>query len=113
MRKFSWAGEYALLGVESSRGSCREHRLISTEEESRLRNLLQQSDRAYSSGDAERALQLLFEAQKLEPHHPLVLNTAGLRALAMGKASEAADLLRRALAQDGKNPALWVNLAAA
>jgi tetratricopeptide (TPR) repeat protein len=83
----------------------------SQEEENRLRALVQQSDRAYSSRDLDRATQLLNEAQKIAPQHPLVLNSAAMRALDAGFGLEAAELLQRALAGDDRNPAIWVNLA--
>jgi aspartyl/asparaginyl beta-hydroxylase (cupin superfamily) len=87
--------------------------LVSTEEENRLRALVQQSDRAHAAGDPSRAMQLLVEAQKLVPDHPLVLNTTAIRALEAGHPVQAAELLRRAIARDDRDPALWVNLAAA
>jgi aspartate beta-hydroxylase len=87
--------------------------LISSEEENRLRGLLQQSEQAFASRDTNRGMQLLDEARKLSPDHPLVLNSAAMRALESGHAPQAAELLRRAIVRDGRNPALWVNLAAA
>jgi aspartate beta-hydroxylase len=87
--------------------------LISSEEENRLRGLLQQSEQAFASRDTSRGMQLLDEARKLSPDHPMVLNSAAMRALESGHAPQAAELLRRAIARDGRNPALWVNLAAA
>jgi tetratricopeptide (TPR) repeat protein len=85
----------------------------SQEEENRLRALVQQSDRAHAARDPERAMQLLNEAQKIAPQHPLVLNSAAMHALDAGFGPEAAELLQRALARDDRNPAIWVNLAAA
>jgi aspartate beta-hydroxylase len=86
---------------------------LGAEEENRLRTLVQQSERAYAAGDAQRGIQLLFEAQKLAPEHPAVLNAAGVRALDAGHGAQAVDLLRRAIARDENNATLWVNLAAA
>jgi aspartate beta-hydroxylase len=85
----------------------------SPEEETRVRTLVQQSDRAHAAREPERAMQLLNEAQKIAPQHPLVLNSAALRALEAGLGREALELLRRALERDDRNPAIWVNLAAA
>jgi tetratricopeptide (TPR) repeat protein len=85
----------------------------SQEEENRLRALVQQSDRAYSSRDLDRAAQLLTEAQKIAPQHPMVLNSAAMHALDAGHGREAVELLQRAVARDDRNPAIWVNLAAA
>jgi aspartyl/asparaginyl beta-hydroxylase (cupin superfamily) len=87
--------------------------LVSTEEENRLRSLVQQSDRAHAAGDPSRAMQLLVEAQNLVPDHPLVLNTTAVRALGAGHPAQAAQLLRRAIAREDRDPTLWVNLAAA
>jgi aspartyl/asparaginyl beta-hydroxylase (cupin superfamily) len=87
--------------------------LVSTEEENRLRGLVQQSDRAHAAGDPSLAMQLLMEAQKLVPDHPLVLNTTALRALEAGHSAQAAELLRRAIAREGRDPTLWVNLSVA
>lgn len=58
-------------------------------------------------------MQLLAEAQKIAPEHPLVLNSAAMHALDAGFGREAAELLQRALGRDDRNPAIWVNLAAA
>ncbi len=87
--------------------------MSSQEEENRLRALVQQSDRAYASRDAVRAAQLLSEAQKVAPEHPLVLNSAAMRALDAGFGPQAVELLQRALAREDRNPAIWVNLASA
>jgi aspartate beta-hydroxylase len=85
----------------------------SQEEENRLRALVQQSDRAHAAREPERAMQLLNEAQKIAPQHPLVLNSAAMHALDAGYGREAVELLQRALSRDDRNPAMWVNLAAA
>lgn len=87
--------------------------MSSQEEENRLRALVQQSDRAHAARDPERAKVLLNEAQKIAPQHPLVLNSAGMRALDAGHGPQAVELLQRALARDDRNPAVWVNLASA
>ncbi|MBC8026644.1 MAG: aspartyl/asparaginyl beta-hydroxylase domain-containing protein [Steroidobacteraceae bacterium] len=87
--------------------------MSSQEEEKTLRALVQQSDRAYASRDADRAAQLLNEAQKIAPQHPLVLNSAAMRALDAGYGPQAVELLQRALSGDDRNPAIWVNLAMA
>ncbi len=49
----------------------------------------------------------------MAPESPLVLNTAGIRALDAGRPVEAADLLRRALERDDRIASIWVNLASA
>ncbi len=87
--------------------------MSSQEEENRLRALVQQSDRAHAAREPDRAMQLLKEAQKIAPQHPLVLNSAAMQALDAGFGREAVELLQRALASDDRNPAIWVNLAAA
>ena len=58
-------------------------------------------------------MQFLNEARKIAPQHPTVLNSAAMHALDAGFGREAAELLQRALARDDRNPAIWVNLAAA
>ena len=87
--------------------------MVTTEEEARVRALLDESERAYAARDGANAARLLFEAQKLVPDHPLVLNAAGIRALSEGHAPQACELFQRALARDTKTAALWVNLAVA
>jgi aspartyl/asparaginyl beta-hydroxylase (cupin superfamily) len=87
--------------------------MASTEEEKRVRSLLDQSERAYAARDGAAAMRLLLEARSIAPEHPLVLNVAGIRALAEGAAAEAVELLRRAIAREDKVAALYVNLAAA
>ena len=81
-------------------------------DESRIRTLLEQSERASAASDGAEALRLLLEARKLSPEHPLVLNAAGVLALRQGHAEQAQDLFERALA-GRKSAALYVNLAAA
>jgi aspartate beta-hydroxylase len=85
--------------------------MASSAEETRIRSLVQQSERAYAARDSRAAMQLLFEAQKLAPDHPLVLNAAGLQALDSGHAAQANELFRRATEHDESNPGFWVNLA--
>jgi aspartate beta-hydroxylase len=87
--------------------------LGAAEEESRLRTLMQQSNRAWAAGDAQGAARFLAEAQKLSPDHPAVLNAAGLRALETGQGAQAVEILRRAVGRQDDNVTLWVNLAAA
>lgn len=83
------------------------------QEERRVRALLEQSERASTAGDRPTSKRLLSEARQLAPEHPMVLNLAGIHALNEGRAEEAEAQFRRALAQDERNPALWINLAAA
>jgi aspartyl/asparaginyl beta-hydroxylase (cupin superfamily)/Tfp pilus assembly protein PilF len=85
----------------------------SIEEEKRVRSLLEQSERAYAARDAVTAIRLLDEARNLAPAHPMVLNLAGIRALTDGRAAEAEQFFRQALAVDDKTAVLYVNLAAA
>jgi aspartate beta-hydroxylase len=85
--------------------------MASSAEETRVRSLVQQSERAYAARDTRQAMQLLFEAQKVAPDHPLVLNAAGLQALDGGHAAQANELFRRAIERDDRNPAFWINLA--
>jgi tetratricopeptide (TPR) repeat protein len=85
----------------------------SLDEERRIRALLDQSERAYAARDGAQAMRLLLEARNISPRHPMVLNAAGIRALAEGHAAEARELFQRALAAEQKTAALYVNLAAA
>lgn len=82
-------------------------------EESRLMQLLQQTEAAQSQQQPEKAAQLLLEAQKIAPEHPLVLNLAGRHMLLFAGAEAAETLFRKAIAADGRNPSFWVNLASA
>lgn len=86
--------------------------MVSTEQEARLRGLLQQSERAHAAREAGRARELLDEARRLAPEHPLVLNLSALRALEAGQGPQAVEMLGRALAADARNATLWMNLAA-
>lgn len=87
--------------------------MLSKEEETRVRSLLDQSERAYAARDGATAMRLLLEARNVAPDHPLVLNVAGIRALNEGHDAEALELFRRAVAREDKVAALYVNLAAA
>jgi len=78
-----------------------------------LRVLVQQLERAYAAGQHDEAQSLLARAKSVAPDHPLVLNVEAMLALRRGDAEAARILARRALAQDDKNPAFWINLASA
>lgn len=86
--------------------------MVSTEQETRVRGLLQQSERAHAARETARAGELLDEARRLAPEHPMVLNVSAARALESGQGPQAVELLRRALAADPRSVTLWLNLAA-
>jgi aspartyl/asparaginyl beta-hydroxylase (cupin superfamily) len=87
--------------------------MLSTEEEKRVRSLLDQSERAFLARDGATATRLLQEARRLAPDHALVLNAASMLALAGGQPAEALELIKRALAREDKIAALYVNQASA
>ena len=78
-----------------------------------VRSIVRSAEQAGASGRRDEARRLLSQAQALAPDHPLVLNAAALEALRNGDALAARGLLERAVERDGKNPALWINLAKA
>ena len=86
---------------------------ISQADESQIRVVVQQAERAYAAGQRAEADRLLARVQSVAPEHPLVLYVAGVQALHNGDGRTARERLERAIAQDNTNPALWVNLATA
>jgi len=79
----------------------------------RIPELFEAAGRAFASGRAAEAEQLLRQARIEAPGHPLVLNDAAAQLLAAGNALGAHDLLQRAITADPSHPSLWLNLAAA
>lgn len=86
---------------------------MSAHDESRVRELIQQADRALAAGQRDEARRLLAQAETAAPAHPLVLNARALELLRAGDAVHARDYLQRALAADDGNPSVWMNLATA
>ena len=60
---------------------------------------------------AAQALKLVEQTLQRAPQHPIVLNAAGGFLLRLGKASQAGELYRRAVAVDPTSKVLWLNLA--
>lgn len=79
--------------------------------EARMRELIQQLERAGAAGSAGDVVRLLKQAELLAPEHPMVLNAAAVQKLNAGDAAAAKVLLERAISKDDKNPAFWINLA--
>ena len=86
---------------------------MSAIEESQVKGLIQQAERAQAAGQLEDARRLIARAESVAPHHPLVLNARAIELLQAGNAAGARELLTRATQQDAANPVLWMNLAAA
>jgi aspartate beta-hydroxylase len=81
--------------------------------EGRLQQLVQLADQATIGGKRDEARQLLSQARTLAPEHPLVLNGEAFYELHHGDAAAARSLLERAISQETRVAALWMNLAAA
>ena len=73
--------------------------------------LISQAERALAAGDRARADALLTRVRDIDPEHPALLNEAALGELRGGNASRARELLERAVARDGGNTRLLMNLA--
>jgi aspartate beta-hydroxylase len=86
---------------------------LAANDETLIRGLIQQVDRASAAGQRDEAQRLLALAESHAPHSPLVLNARAVDLLQTGNAAGARSLLERALESDTRNPALWMNLATA
>jgi aspartyl/asparaginyl beta-hydroxylase (cupin superfamily) len=82
-------------------------------DEAEVRRLIEATERARATGYPDEARRFLSQAQERAPNHPLVLNESGVAKLHAGDPAAARQLLERAIAQDAKNPACWLNLASA
>jgi aspartate beta-hydroxylase len=82
-------------------------------EDSQVRTVIQQAERAFAASQWAEAERLLARAQAGAPQHPLVLNALGLRELHNGNGKAAREFIENALQKDGTNPSFWVNLATA
>jgi aspartyl/asparaginyl beta-hydroxylase (cupin superfamily) len=78
---------------------------------SEVGELISQAERALASGDRARADALLLRVKAIDPEHPAILNDAALGELRGGNAVAARALLERAVARDGANTRLLMNLA--
>ena len=87
--------------------------MASVQDGAELRGLIQQAERAFTAGQRTEGERLLARARAISPDHPLVLNATALDELRRGEFSSARAHLERAVAQDGSNPAFWINLATA
>jgi aspartate beta-hydroxylase len=76
-----------------------------------IRALVQQSERAWASGQRNEAERLLAQAKAAAPEHALVLNASGVQELHRGNLDAARTLIEKAVAKDASNPAFWINLA--
>jgi len=73
--------------------------------------LISQAERALANGDRARADALLMRVKAIDPEHPAILNETALNELRNGNVAAARDLLERAVARDGSNTRLLINLA--
>jgi aspartyl/asparaginyl beta-hydroxylase (cupin superfamily) len=80
---------------------------------SEVGELISQAERALASGDRARADALLLRVKSIDPEHPAILNEAALHELRSGNAAAAREMLERAIARDGSNTRLLMNLAGA
>lgn len=78
---------------------------------SEVGELISQAERALAGGDRARADALLLRVKAIDPEHPAILNDAALGELRGGNAVAARELLERAVARDGANTRLLMNLA--
>jgi aspartate beta-hydroxylase len=82
-------------------------------DDTQIRGLLQQAERAAAAGQAQEAQRLLAQAEATAPSHPAVLNARGVVMLQAGDAAGARKVFERALLSDARNPSLRMNLATA
>jgi aspartyl/asparaginyl beta-hydroxylase (cupin superfamily) len=78
---------------------------------SEIAELIAQAEHAIANGDRARADALLERVKAADPEHPAILNEAALRELRSGNVTGARDMLERAVARDGANTRLLMNLA--
>ena len=76
-----------------------------------ISQLISQAEQALASGDRARADALLGRVKAVDPEHPAILNEAALHELRSGNVTAARELLERAVARDGSNTRLLMNLA--
>jgi aspartate beta-hydroxylase len=84
---------------------------LAAHDESQIRGLIQQAERAQAAGQRDEAQRLLARAEGAAPDHPLVLNARAISELQGGNPARARALLERAVLIDPDNAALWMNLA--
>jgi len=86
---------------------------LAATDESLIRGLIQQAERAHAAGQRDEAERLLVRAEGAGPAHPLVLNARAIRELQGGNPARARELLERAIRSEPANAALRMNLATA
>jgi aspartate beta-hydroxylase len=86
---------------------------VSAHDETLIRGLIHQAERAAAAGQRDEAARLLSQAEAAAPGHPMVLNARAVERLQAADAAGALALLERAVAVDSGNPSLWMNLATA
>jgi aspartyl/asparaginyl beta-hydroxylase (cupin superfamily)/Flp pilus assembly protein TadD len=86
---------------------------LSAVDETLIRGLIQQAEKAAASGQRAEAQRLLARAEAAAPGHPLVLNARAVDLLQTGEAARAREYLERAVAIDSGSASLWMNLATA
>jgi len=86
---------------------------LSANDETLLKGLIQQAERAQAAGQREEAQRLLARAEGISSTHPLVLNARAIDLLQTGNLARARQLFEQATQAEPKNPALWMNLATA
>ena len=81
--------------------------------ELRMRALIDAAERAQTQGNPGEASQLLALAQTEAPDNPAVMGAFGVHALRNGNALEAKRFFESAIAKNGANPGVYLNLASA
>jgi len=84
---------------------------LSANDETLLKGLIQQAERAQAAGQREEAQRLVARAEGISATHPLVLNARAIEQLQSGNAGRARELLELCTQADPRNPSLWMNLA--
>lgn len=75
--------------------------------------LLKEGVAAQQRGDAVGAIRLFERVIQLDPSSPYPLNAIGMHALESGDFGKAETFFKQAAKADGKEPALWLNVASA
>jgi len=84
---------------------------MSVSQAGEVSELISQAERALANGDRARADALLMRVKAIDPEHPAILNETALSELRSGNVAAARELLERAVARDGSNTRLLINLA--
>ena len=86
---------------------------LSANDETLIKGLIQQAERAQAAGQRDEAQRLLARAESISASHPLVLNARAIERLQSGDVARARELLERATQLEPRNATLWMNLATA